>query len=136
MSHDHSNSTYNRYATLADEASIHSVTDSDERSITTEQAIADEDEQLRIEQALADEDEQLQIGLQRLEDELRSLDDNIREFSSNLSKHSSSSSCSSSSSGFDLDDDEMTSTFQVLEMKKELRGKAVGVIVRADVQQF
>ena len=112
-------SHYNRYATLADEASIHSVTD-DEYSVSTEQALADEEEQLRI-------------GLLQLEDELRSFDDNIREFSSILSNHSITSE---DEDKFDLEDEGMTSTLPVLEMKKELRGKAVGVTVRADVQQY
>ena len=119
MSHDHSNSHYNRYATLADEATIHSVTD-DEYSVLTEQALEDEFEQLLISQL-------------QLEDELRSFDDNIREFSSNLSNHTTTSE---DEDEFDIEDEAMTSTLPALEMKKELRGNAVGVTVRADVQQY
>ena len=56
MSHNHSISHNNRYATLADEAeveeaSIHSVTD-DEYSVSTKQALAEEEELLRIGQLL------------------------------------------------------------------------------------
>ena len=53
MSHNnHSISHINRYATLADEAEVevsllHSVTD-DDYSISTKQALADEEEQLQI----------------------------------------------------------------------------------------
>ena len=78
MSHNsHSISHINRYTTVVDEekvkvSSLHSVTDN--YSISTEQALADEEEQLRIGQLL-------------LEDELRSFDNNIRELSSNLSNH-------------------------------------------------
>ena len=114
----------NRYSTLADEAevevlSLHSVTD-DNYSISTKQALADKEEQLRI-------------GQLQLENELRLLDNNIREVSSNLSNFTQTSK---DKDKLNFEDKEMTSVLPVLELKEELRGSLEGVVVRADVQLF
>ena len=125
MSHiNHSISHNNRYATLADEAevevsSLHSVID-DDYSISTEQALADEEEQLRI-------------GQLQLEYELISLDNDIREVSSILSNYTQ---LSEDADELDFEDKEMTSVLPVLELREELRGSSEGVVVRADVQLF
>ena len=116
----HSISHINRYATLADEAevevsSLHSVTD-DNYSISTEQELADKEEQLRI-------------GQLQLENKLRLLD----EISSNLSNYTQSSD---NENELDFQDKEMTSVLPVLDLKEELCGRVEGVIVRADVQLF
>ena len=86
----------NRYSTLADKAevevlSLHSVTD-DDYSISTEQA-------------LADEEEQLQIGQLQLKNELRLLDNDIREVSSILSNYTQASKAEDE---LDFEDEEMT----------------------------